>query len=299
MRHVSPGLPEFDYVRAETIDQASALLKNGNGGHLLMGGTDVFVQMRNGAISPAQLVDVKHLPGMRAIRGNRKKGLEIGAAVTLNALAGHSEVIEGFPLLAEAAVSVGSYQLRSRATMGGNLCNASPAADTAPAALVLEAVLIVRDSSGERRILASDFFIGPGKNALHDGEILTSIVIPPVPKGSVGHYLKFGRNAQGDLAIVGVAVLAYPDRSSKSGFRFRVALSSVAPTPIRVPAAEAILAGEEISDATIDAAALAARQAARPIDDVRASAGYRAAMVEVHARRALRATWSDVGGRAR
>lgn len=292
MKHVSPGLPEFDYIRAATVEQASALLVNGKRSHLLMGGTDVFVQMRNGDISPALLVDVKHLSGMRAIKGNRKKGLMIGAAVTLNALAGHPEVIEGFPLLAEAAATVGSYQLRSRATMGGNLCNASPAADTAPAALVLEAVLIARDSSGERRIPAQEFFIGPGQNALRDGELLTGIEIPPVPKGAVGRYIKHGRNAEGDLAIVGVAVLGFLDRASKSGFRFRMALSSVAPTPIRVPSAEEILAGEMISDAAIHAAAQAARRAARPIDDVRATADYRAAMVEVHARRALHAVWT-------
>ncbi len=292
MRAVSPGLPEFDYVRAETIKQASELLKNGEPGRLFMGGTDVFVQMRDGAISPALLVDVKHLPGMQSIQKNGNKGLRIGAAVNLNALAVHPEVVRSCPLLAEAALTVGSYQLRSRATMGGNLCNASPAADTAPAALVLEAVLVAQGWSGERRIPVQEFFVGPGQNALQDGEILTSIEIPQAPKGSVGRYLKIGRNTEGDLAIVGVAVLGYADKASKSGFRFRMALSSVAPTPIRVPAAEEILESQAISDETIHAAAQAARKTASPIDDVRASAGYRLAMVEVHARRAVHAVWA-------
>ena len=292
VKNVSPGLPEFEYVRAETIEQVSGLLTNGKHGRLLMGGTDIFVQMRNGAISPALLVDVKHLPGMQTIQSDRNRSLRIGAAVNLNALAGHPDVMKNFPLLAEAAMSVGSYQLRSRATMGGNLCNASPAADTGPAALVLEAVLIVQGLSGERRIPALEFFTGPGQNALQDGEILIAIEIPPAPNGSVGRYMKLGRNAAGDLAIVGAAALGYADESSASGFRFRIALSSVAPTPIRVPEAEAILETEKTSDDTIRAAAMAARQAASPIDDVRASAGYRSAMVEVHARRALQAVWA-------
>jgi carbon-monoxide dehydrogenase medium subunit len=298
MKSVSPGLPEFDYIRAETIEQVSELLKNGKPSRLLMGGTDVFVQMRDGAISPAQLVDVKHLPGMQSIQKTGSKGLRIGAAVDLNTLAGHPEVVKRFPLLAEAAQSVGSFQLRSRATMGGNLCNASPAADTGPAALVLEAILIAQGSNGERRIPAQEFFTGPGQNALQDGEILTNIEIPPTPKGSVGRYLKLGRNAEGDLAIAGVAVLGYADKASKSGLRFRVALSSVAPTPIRVPAAEGLLESQKISDEMIGAAAKAARRTAKPIDDVRASADYRSAMVEVHARRAIHTVWAALRGEA-
>jgi carbon-monoxide dehydrogenase medium subunit len=187
---------------------------------------------------------------------------------------------------------VGSYQLRSRATMGGNLCNASPAADTAPAALVLEAVLVAQGPEGERRIPSREFFKGPGENALGKGELLLAVEIPPPPKGAAGRYLKLGRNAAGDLAIVGVAVLGYPASDSVSGFRFRMALSSVAPTPIRVPEAEKLLAGRAINDEAIDAAASAARTAAHPIDDVRASANYRSAMVEVLARRALNDVWS-------
>jgi len=294
MKVVSPGLPDFDYVRAETMEQVSELLSNDKNSLPLMGGTDVFVQMRDGAISPGLLVDVKHLPGMNSIDGDRSGNLRIGAAVNLNALAAHQKVVESFPLLVEAAHAVGSYQLRSRATMGGNLCNASPAADTAPAALVLEAVLVAIGPSGERRIPAQDFFVGPGQNALQEGEILKSIEFPQAPKGSVGRYMKLGRNTAGDLAIVGVAVLGYADKNSPSGFRFRMALSSVAPTPIRVPEAERILTREAISDEMIGEAAHAARQAAKPIDDVRASASYRLEMVEVLARRALHAVWTSL-----
>jgi CO/xanthine dehydrogenase FAD-binding subunit len=294
MKVISPGLPEFRYVRAESIGQVSELLKNGKEARLLLGGTDVFVQMRDGALSSTLLIDVKHLPGMDVIARNRDDSLTIGAAVSLNVIAANEDVEKSFSPLAEAARSVGSYQLRSRATMGGNLCNASPAADTAPAALVQDAVLVAHGSKGERRVPVKDFFVGPGQNALMDDELLMRIEIPAAPERSVGRYFKLGRNAEGDLAIVGVAVLGYPDSQAPSGYQFRIALSSIAPTPIRVPDAEQILAEEKISDKTIAAAAEAARNAAKPIDDVRASAGYRQAMVEVFTRRALRAVWNTL-----
>jgi carbon-monoxide dehydrogenase medium subunit len=294
MRDVSPGLPEFDYIRAESIEQVSELLKNGKDARLLLGGTDVFVQMRDGAISSGLLIDVKHLPGLNAIKHSRDGSLTIGAAVNLNTIAINEDVVKSFAPLAEAARSVGSYQLRSRATMGGNLCNASPAADTAPAALVLESILVARGADGERRIPAQEFFTGPGQNALKDEEFITCIEIPFPPKGSAGRYLKLGRNAEGDLAIVGVAVLGYADSDAPSGYRFRMALSSVAPTPIRVPDAERILEADKISEETIAAAADAARRTAKPIDDVRSSASYRSAMVEVFARRALQAVWTGL-----
>jgi len=294
MKVVSPGLPDFDYVRAETIEQVSELLTNDKNSLPLMGGTDVFVQMRDGTISPGLLVDVKHLPGMNSIAADRSGSLRIGAAVNLNTLAANKKVVKSFPLLAEAAHAVGSYQLRSRATMGGNLCNASPAADTAPAALVLEGVLVALGPSGERRIHVQDFFLGPGQNALQKREILKCIEFPQAPMGAVGRYMKLGRNTAGDLAIVGVAVLGHADEGSQSGFRFRMALSSVAPTPIRVPEAEQILTRGAISDEMIGEAAQAARRAAKPIDDVRASASYRLEMVEVYARRALHAVWTTL-----
>ncbi len=294
MRDASPGLPEFDYIRAQSLEHVSELLKKGVDARLLLGGTDIFVQMRDGAIAPPLLIDVKHLPELAAIQRNSDGSLKIGAAVTLNTIATNADVVKDFAPLAEAARSVGSYQLRSRATMGGNLCNASPAADTAPSALVLEAVLVAHGPDGERRIPALEFFIGPGQHAMMAGEFLKGIEIPPPPKGSSGRYLKLGRNAQGDLAIVGVAVLGYADKDAPSGYRFRIALSSVAPTPVRVPESEQILESEKVSEQSIAAAAEAARRAARPIDDVRASASYRSAMVEVFARRALKAVWDGV-----
>lgn len=289
-----PGLPSFDYVRPTSPQEVTRLLLKGNA-RLFMGGTDVFVRMRDGFIAPKILIDVKRLPGMTTITFSKRKGLTIGAGVTMNALACHPAVIQHYPLLVQAIKSVASYQLCTRATMGGNLCNASPAADTAPAALVLGANLVVRGRRGERIVPACEFFLGPGKTAMKPAEFLIRIEIPPVPKGAAATYLKLGRNAHGDLAIVGVAVMGYPDKKAKSGFAFRIALASVAPTPIRVPRAEAVLSGSPISTNVIDAAAVASMETATPIDDIRSSAEYRKAIVKALTRRALMQVWNAIG----
>lgn len=291
----SPGLPGFDYVRARDRDEVTQLLlEHGDNARLLMGGTDIFVQMRDGLLAPPLIIDVKHLPGMTAIQFDPAAGVKIGAAVSMNAMAAHPDVAAHFPLLVAAVESVASYQLRTRATMGGNLCNGSPAADTAPAALVLDARCVVWGPDGERVIPIHEFFLGVRKTALRPGEFLTRIDIPIPPAGWVGRYIKLGRNAGGDLAIVGVAVLGHPDGSATSGYRFKVALASVAPTPILVPEAETILAENPITGGTLAQAALAAEDAAKPIDDLRGSARYRRAMVRNLTRRALDAVWHSL-----
>jgi CO/xanthine dehydrogenase FAD-binding subunit len=291
----TPVLPSFDYVRPVTLQEVTRLLAKRNGdARLLMGGTDVFVRMRDGFICPQILVDVKHLPGMQEIKFTKRSGLIVGAAVDMNSLARHPAVSEHYPVLADALHSVASYQLRTRATMGGNLCNASPAADTAPAALVLEANMVMFGRRGEYQIPIIEFFLGPGKTAIKPGSFLVRVEIPPAPKGAAGRYIKLGRNAIGDLSIVGVAVLGYPDKKSKSGYRFRIALASVAPIPIRVPAAEAILATAPITPDVIEAAANAAMETAKPIDDVRSSAVYRKAMVRNLTKRAVTDIWEKL-----
>jgi carbon-monoxide dehydrogenase medium subunit len=291
----TPGLPSFDYIKPASPQEVTRLLLKRDGEvRLFMGGTDVFVRMRDGFIAPKILIDVKRLPGMTAIKFSKRAGLTIGAGADMNSIARHPAVVANYPLLVEAIDAVASYQLRTRATMGGNLCNASPAADTAPAALVLDARLVLHGRRGERVVPIGEFFLGPGKRALKPGEFLTRIEIPPMPaqRGAVGRYLKLGRNAHGDLAIVGVAVLGYPDNRAKSGYAFRIALASVAPTPIRVPKAEAILSASPITPDVIDAAATAAMETAKPISDVRSSAAYRRAMVKTLTRRAVSEVWS-------
>jgi len=289
----TPGLPSFDYIKPATpAEVTKLLLKRNSDARLFMGGTDVFVRMRDGFIAPKFLIDLKRLPGMTALKFSRRAGLTIGAGADMNSIARHPAVIENYPLLAQAIDAVASYQLRTRATMGGNLCNASPAADTAPAALVLGANLVLHGRRGERIVPIDEFFLGPGKSALKPGEFLLRVEIPRQPKGAVGRYLKLGRNAHGDLAIVGVAVLGYPDKRAKSGYTFRIALASVAPTPIRAPKAEAILSASPLTPDVIARAATAAMETAKPIGDVRSSAAYRRAMVGALTKRAVNEVWS-------
>ncbi len=290
-----PELPDFEYEKPDTFKQATTLLhENGSTARVFVGGTDLFVQMRGRHRHPQLLVDIKQLPGLTDISFDLDKGLRVGAAVTMNNIAKHPDVQEHYPLLVEAIETVASYQIRNRATMGGNLANASPAADTAPAALVLEATLVIKGPDGERKIPIGDFFKGPGETVLEGDEILASIELPVPETGLIGRYIKLGRNAEGDLAIAGVAVAGFPDQGSASGYQFRIALASVAPTPIRVPEAEAILGEGAISDERINLAALSAEDAASPIDDVRASAQYRKAMVRELSLQALSDVWTQL-----
>jgi carbon-monoxide dehydrogenase medium subunit len=228
---------------------------------------------------------------MRDIRYDASQGLTVGAAVTMNQLAGHPDVQALYPVLAEAAASVASYQIRNRATLGGNLCNASPCADTAPAALVLEAKFLLYGSEGKRSVPADKFFLGPGKTVLQAAEFMTAIFFPPPPRLTAARYLKLGRSKAGDLALVGVAILGFRDGTTP-GYCFRIGLGSVAPTPIRATEAEQFLTAQPPGEETFALAADTAMAAASPITDVRGTAAYHQAMVRTLTLRALRDVWA-------
>jgi carbon-monoxide dehydrogenase medium subunit len=290
-----PGLPEFDYVKPVSLSEASRFLVEHSGqARLFMGGTDTFVRLRDGAWKAKFLVDVKQLPGMKMIGFDLENGLTIGAAVNLNQVAAFPAVQHYYPLLAEAAHSVASYQLRTRASLVGNICNSSPAGDTLGACLVFRGELQVFGPGGTRTEPLTSFFTGPGKNRLQTGDIITAIRFPLPPVGSKGTYVKLGRNNLGDLAIVGVTALGYPDTTSRSGFGFRLVLASVAPVPLEVTAAEAILSSEPINSSSFEAASEAAYTACNPIDDLRGSARYRKLMTRNLTRRALQNVWKEL-----
>ncbi len=285
-----PGLPEFDYVKPITLEEASAFLAQHAGeARAFSGGTDTFVRMRDGAWQHKYLVDVKGLPGLNDLKFDRASGLTVGAAVNMNRLIASPEVNKHYPVLAEAAHTVASYQLRTRATIAGNACNASPAGDTIGAGLVLDAQARVHGVDGGRVEPLRTFFKSPGQTVLKPGDIVTAIEFPIPPKGAQGKYIKLGRNAIGDLAIVGVTAFGYPDGAAVSGYRFFVALASVAPTPLLL--AMTPLGEEAISEATINAAAEFAMNAVTPIDDVRGSARYRQLMVRNLVRKAVTEVW--------
>lgn len=290
-----PKLPEFDYIKPETYSEASQFLTSHDGeARPFIGGTDLFVQMRDRLYKPKYLVDVKGLEGMNELTFDPSGGLTVGAAVNMNRVIASAEVVECYPILAEAAESVASYQLRTRATIVGNICNASPAGDTIGASLLLDGVLNVFGVQGERQIPLSDFFLGPGQTLLETGDIVSSIRFPLPPEGSKGRYLKLGRNKLSDLSIVGVTAVGYPDLDTVSGLRFRLALASVAPIPLVVPEIENILSDNEVTEESLSQAAAAAMEASTPIDDVRGSARYRKYMVRNLSLQALREVWQQL-----
>jgi carbon-monoxide dehydrogenase medium subunit len=290
-----PGLPEFDYVKPGSLSEASQFLAVHAGeARPLMGGTDIFVRMRDRAWTDQYLVDVKGLDGMDSISYNPASGLTIGASVNMNQVIASPDVKSCYPLLAEAAAKVASYQLRTRATIVGNICNASPAGDTIGACILLGGVLNVHGKDGKRQIPLSAFFLGPGETVLRAGDIVTSIQFPPPAPGLVGKYIKLGRNQSSDLAIVGVTAIGYPDGDTSSGSRIKLALASAAPVPLVVEPVEAILARKPITVQALGEASQAAMEACNPIDDVRASARYRKLMVRNLSLKALSEVWETI-----
>jgi carbon-monoxide dehydrogenase medium subunit len=290
-----PGIPEFDYIRPKDLAQASQFLAEHPGeARPFLGGTDVFVRMRDGVWKEKILVDVKNLDGTRDIHFNPETGLTIGAAVNMNQVIASEEVRSCYPLLVQACRTVASYQLRTRATIAGNICNASPAGDTIGSCLISGGYLHVHGVDGLRQEPLDGFFLGPGKTTLKPGDIVTAISFPLPRTGQTGTYLKLGRNALGDLAIVGVTVLGYPDRGLPSGFRFHIALASVAPTPLVAAQAEKLLAENPVDKDCIEAAAQAAMDACQPIDDVRGSARYRRSMARNLTKKALLHVWGEL-----
>lgn len=283
----------FDYYKPETFEEAFELLTLPDKVVFpLAGATDLIPMTRDENWQPDVVVDIKALPRLRALE-EVESGLcdalgvgtclYVGAAVRMNELVRSALVHRSWGLLAQGAASMGNEQVRNRATVGGNLCTASPAADTAPALLTLEALALIRGPKGERSEPIADLFQGPRKTLLRKGELLVGLLIPPPPAGSAATYIKLSRRKAADLSIVGVACMASPHNG---GYRWRMAMGAVAPTPVRVPDAEAILNAGHSSD-EIEKATVCAFNECCPIDDIRSSAKYRRAMVVRISRRAI------------
>ncbi|HEY3343880.1 MAG TPA: FAD binding domain-containing protein [Anaerolineaceae bacterium] len=268
------------YKRAKTVQEACQLMKEPST-RVIAGGTDILLKARMFSV-PVTLVDISGIDGLSGV-WTAQDGIRIGAATRL------ADVVRSGPLQGEAyqallqgAVQVGSPQIRNLATLGGNLCNASPSADTAAPLLALEAWAELESPAGIRRVPLAAFFRGPGKTVLAVGELLTAIIIPTQPAGARSVYLKHSPRRAMDLAFVGVAVWT-------AGQAVRIALGAVAPTPMRATSAENYLNQAEVLDEAVlcEAARLTA-QAAKPISDVRSTAAYRLEMVRALSLRALR-----------
>jgi carbon-monoxide dehydrogenase medium subunit len=280
----------FDYAAPRTLAETVALLAGkGEQARVLAGGSDILVQMRENRRHVELLVDVKHVPELNGLDVSRTGGLVLGAAVPCYRICEQAEVQRFYPGLVDAVSLVGGVQIQSRASVGGNLCNASPAADTIPALIAHQAVCHIAGLANWRRdVPVESFCVAPGRTTLWPGEILVSLHLPAPAPRSGGAYLRFIPRGEMDIAVAGAGAHLTLDEQGRTCTAARVALAAVAPTPLLVPEAGDALAGTALGDTDLDRAADLARAAARPISDMRGDADYRRHLVGVLVRRALR-----------
>lgn len=273
------------YEAPSSLEQAVGLLAAASGdARVLAGGTDLLVQMRTDVLNPELVVDIKHIPELRQIK-EESAGFRIGAAVTGAELKEHPRLKAVWPGVVEAANLIGSTQIQGRATMGGNLCNGSPAADSVPALIAAAAKASVVGPKGRREIAVEDVMLAPRQLALTKGEIIASFILPPQAKGSADAYLRFIPRTEMDIAVVGCGVcLTVDDKGVVS--RARVALGAVAARPLLVEEAAKALLGSKVDDAALRKLDAAAGAACKPIDDKRGTKEYRIKVAGVLARRA-------------
>lgn len=281
-----------DYLAPQTLNEAlESLVKQSDGAQVIAGGTDLIPRMRSRMVTPSMLVDLRLL-GLDGIDSS-EDGIRIGASST------HTDILESELLaehcfaLIEAAGEIAGPPVRNRGTVGGNLVNASPAADLAPPLLVYDAIVVIAKSKAEREVPLAEFFSGPGKTVLAANEILTEIRIPAVPPTTASNFIKLGKRRAMAIAVVSAAARLTLDKAGKIS-QARIALGSVAPTPIRAVKAEAGLEGQKPSEKLFSEAGQVASSEASPISDLRASGEYRKKMVAVLTRRALTAAWQKL-----
>lgn len=278
----------FDYAAPETLGAVAALLaQHGERARVLAGGTDLLVQLRAGRFDADLVVDVKRVPELGSISFDPRLGLSIGAAAPCWLVAEHPEARDRYPGLVDAVSVIGGTGIQGRATLGGNLGNASPSADSTPALIVHQAVLEVAGPGGRRSIAAESFCVAPGRNALQRGELLVSVRLP-VPQARFGaRYLRFIPRNEMDIAVVGVGAALVLSADGRTVEWARIALGAVGPTPILAEEAAELLVGQAPTAESFARAAEAAKAAARPITDVRGTAPQRRHLVGVLTRRAL------------
>ena len=277
----------MQYEAPTTVDQAVAFLKNsGNASKVLAGGTDLLVQLRSGMIEPELIVDIKKIPEVRSILKEDGK-FRVGAVVTGAELGEHGDLKAAWPGVVEAAELIGSTQIQGRASLGGNLCNASPAADAVPALVAAGAICIIAGPNGRRELPVGAICTGPGQTSLSPGEFVVSFLFP-IPKPRSGDaYLRFIPRTEMDIAVVGVGIHITLDAENVCSDA-RVAVGAVAPTVLLVEESAAALVGTMVDDASIDKMIAAVRDSCDPIDDKRGTVVYRTQVAGVLAGRVCR-----------
>ena len=275
-----------DYESPRTVEEAVRLLVSGNRrARILAGGTDILVQLRSGRGDADVMVDVKKIPELMEITLDPSHGLTLGAAVPCYRVYENADIQRVYPGLIDSASLIGGIQIQGRASIGGNLCNAAPSADAIPILIAYGAACRIEGPDGRREVAVEDFCTAPGRNVLQAGELLVSMRFPPPKANSGAGYLRFIPRNEMDIAVAGagVSVVLDDDRFQSA----RVALASVAPTPLFVREAGEALAGRPVNDQSIHAAARIAKAAAKPISDMRGTMEYRKHLCEVLVRRAL------------
>jgi carbon-monoxide dehydrogenase medium subunit len=286
----------LSYVAPSTVEEAVSILASASGpAKVLSGGTDLLVQLRSGRAKPDLIVDIKRIPGISGIR-ERDGAFVIGAA-TPGAVIGECEALQqAWPGVVEAANLIGSTQVQGRASLAGNLCNASPAADSVPALIAARATCVVVGANGRREVPVESIATGPGRTSLRSDEFIVEFHLPKRPPRSADAYLRFIPRTEMDIAVAGAAVSVTLDRGGACTDA-RVVLGAVAPTAILVPEAAAALIGHKCDETALAALDQAARRACKPIDDKRGTIEYRTKVAGVIARRAAIIAYERAGDR--
>ena len=291
-------MKKFLYHKPKSITEATVLLQKYMGeAAILAGGTDLLVDLKKRVKYLSHVIDIKGIPSLESIGFDSEGNLGVGALVTMQALSNNPNLLHGYQSLSKAASKLGSWQIRNRATIGGNICRASPSGETLPALFCLNAELKLVSVKGERRVPIETFFLGPGKSIATADEILSEIIIPQISQKSYGTYKKFAVREAMDLAVVGVAGVGSLDPKGESFEDIRIGLGAVAPTPIRAQKTEALLTGKNIGEDLIAEAASLASNEARPISDVRGSGWYRFDMVKALVEETIQEVWTQLTDR--
>ncbi len=278
----------IEYASPKSVDEVVALLqKKGDMARVLSGGTDLLVALREGRRRAEVVVDVKRLPETTELSFDPQQGLTLGAAVPCYRMYDNKTVAAAYPGLMDSAHLIGGVQIQGRASFGGNLCNASPAADSIPALIAHSAICQIAGPNGRRSVPVEEFCVAPGRTQLQPGEFLVSMSIPAPKAGFGAAYLRFIPRNEMDIAVVGAGASVQLDESRTKFVSARIALGAVAPTPLYVADAGAALAGQPVNAESIATAAKIAQDAAKPITDMRGTAEYRKHMAGVLTRRAL------------
>jgi len=281
-------MKRFSYHEPETVSEVFDLLKElGKGAKLLAGGTDLLVQMKRGVISPEYLINLKRINELKSYSID-EENISLGPLTSLRAIEKEKFFRENCSVLANTAAQMASPQIRYLATIGGNLCNASPSADMAPPLIALGSSVVLAGQEGSRKVILEEFFQGPGNSVLDDKELMTQVIVPTLKPTARACYLKHSFRKAHDIALVGAAVMLDIGEDGTTVKEAKIVLGAVAPTPIRALAAETILKHEKINQHVISEAARLAVDAATPIDDIRTNASYRKKIVEVLVARALK-----------